>query len=139
MSNGVRAWQKFTIHISEKLFLALEEFSFFHNCLQSLTLNFNCRQKFDNDNIKYTQSKQTMLEDSNHDFYTKIITSYRLFNMLLNFSNLKRIELSSADLQLRDGINLKPILSQLSEKLEYLNLHENENIDNFFLEDAFSI
>jgi len=120
------------IHIPEKLFLALEESFFLHYRLQSLTLNFNCQ-------ISGLQ-KRIMIE---HSLITnrpaiELITSDRLFNMILKFSNLKKIGLIGADLRQVDSLKLKLVLFKFSKKLEYLDLSENEYINHSFLLEIFS-
>jgi len=91
-------------------------------------LNFNCQE--------YGIQKQIIIERSND---VELVSAERLFNMLLKFSNLKKIGLISADLQPGDSSKLQEILSQSSKTLQCLNLGENENITNAFLQDAFSV
>jgi len=121
----------FTIPIPKKLLLSLEESSLLHQRLQSLTLNFNYQYQ--------EHGIQLIMPDfDNIGSSLDLITADSLCNMLLKFSNLKKIGLINANLQPEDSSKLEPVLSKFSKIIKHLDFTKNKKINNCFLEEAFS-
>ena len=126
--------KELSIQISKTLFSVLEKFSFLHDRLQSLTLNFNCLQK--HEAKEYTIQKQLISTSMTTYSHITFIDFNDISNILLKFSKLEEIGLISADLKPGDSHQLREVLSKFSRTLQYVNLSENKNIDNAFLKDA---
>jgi len=115
---------------SKTLFSTLKISPFLHQKLQSLFINFNNNGL--NNELDIVALKKYARVRSNYGNYS----SGDLFDLLLQFLNLKKIALVNANLKEDDALYLRKILSKFSEKIQFLDLSKNP-IDNGFINSAF--